>query len=182
MSARDDFGSTAGRPGGYGGGAGGLGNGGVGGGMGGGYAGGGAGINGGINSRTGLTTGNRMLGGPQGVQAMGRPGGMAMNPQAWGRMPSPPVTQGPIGRPPGLLDPAVPPVAASAPPPPQEPAWPWANPAVYNPYPQWSGQGSWNSNNAWNNDATTWPKQPGPASYDKNLTTNNFQGQGAPGR
>lgn len=81
MSARDDFGSNAGRPGGYNGGAGGLGNGGVGGGMGGGFAGGGAGINGGINSRTGMTTGTQW----NGTSAFGRPGGPAMG---WGMSPA----------------------------------------------------------------------------------------------
>lgn len=99
MSARDDFGSNAGRPGGYGGGAGGLGNGGVGGGMGGGFGGGGAGRMGGMGNRTGLTTGNRMYGG----MAMGRPGGLAQNMGAWGMRPQAPVQQGPMGQPPGLL-------------------------------------------------------------------------------
>ena len=70
MSARDDFGSSAGR----GPGAGGLGNGGIGGGMGGGSRGGGAGYNGGAGSRTGLTTGNTTYGNT----AFGRPGGDAV--------------------------------------------------------------------------------------------------------
>ena len=70
MSARDDFGSSAGR----GPGAGGLGNGGIGGGMGGGSRGGGAGYNGGAGSRTGLTTGNTIYGNT----AFGRPGGNAV--------------------------------------------------------------------------------------------------------
>ena len=70
MSARDDFGSSAGR----GPGAGGLGNGGVGGGMGGGSRGGGAGYNGGAGSRTGLTTGTTTYGNT----AFGRPGGNAV--------------------------------------------------------------------------------------------------------
>ena len=92
MPARDDFGSGAGRPGGFGGGAGGFGNGGVGGGMGGGYRGGGAGRMGGINSSTGLTTGNRMIGG----MAFGRPGGPAMNPGAFGYRPQAGIAQGPL--------------------------------------------------------------------------------------
>jgi hypothetical protein len=70
MSARDDFGSSAGR----GPGAGGLGNGGIGGGMGGGSRGGGAGYNGGAGSRTGLTTGTTTYGNT----AFGRPGGNAV--------------------------------------------------------------------------------------------------------
>ena len=70
MSARDDFGSSAGR----GPGAGGLGNGGVGGGMGGGSRGGGAGYNAGAGSRTGLTTGTTTYGNT----AFGRPGGNAV--------------------------------------------------------------------------------------------------------
>ncbi len=114
MSARDDFGSNAGTPRGYGGGgfggrAGGLGNGGVGGGMGGGMMGGGAARNGGIGSQTGLGTGNRMYGG----MAMGRPGGPAMNPGAWGVRPQPSVTQGPLSgmprqRVPGVVPASVP--------------------------------------------------------------------------
>jgi hypothetical protein len=60
--------------------------------MGGGFGGGGAGRNGGIGSRTGLTTGNRMYGG----MAMGRPGGPAMNPGAWGVQPQPAIGQGPL--------------------------------------------------------------------------------------
>ena len=111
MPARDDFGSGAGRPGGYGGGAGGLANGGIGGGMGGGMRGGGAGRNAGIGSRTGLTTGNRMLGG----MAVGRPGGPAMNPGAWGMAPSPAIGQGPLsgarprpaGAPPAGVNPVI---------------------------------------------------------------------------
>tara|TARA_R110000868_G_scaffold86298_3_gene242100 strand:+ start:496 stop:1290 length:795 start_codon:yes stop_codon:yes gene_type:complete len=70
MSARDDFGSSAGR----GPGAGGLGNGGIGGGMGGGSRGGGAGYNAGAGSRTGLTTGTTTYGNT----AFGRPGGNAV--------------------------------------------------------------------------------------------------------
>lgn len=69
MSARDDFGSSAGR----GPGAGGLGNGGIGGGMGAGSRGGGAGYNGGAGSRTGLTTGTTW----HGNTAFGAPGGTA---------------------------------------------------------------------------------------------------------
>lgn len=69
MSARDDFGSSAGR----GPGAGGLGNGGIGGGMGAGSRGGGAGYNGGAGSRTGLTTGTTW----HGNTAFGAPGGRA---------------------------------------------------------------------------------------------------------
>ena len=70
MSARDDFGSSAGR----GPGAGGLGNGGIGGGMSAGSRGGGAGYNGGAGSRTGLTTGTTTYGNT----AFGRPGGNAV--------------------------------------------------------------------------------------------------------
>lgn len=98
MSARDDFGSNAGRPGGYGGGAGGLGNGGTGGGMGGGMRGGGAGINGGVGSRTGLTTGNVMKGipGRDGLSFSGRPGSFAQQPGAFGMWGSPSIAQGPL--------------------------------------------------------------------------------------
>lgn len=116
MSARDAESGSSTYKGGSGR-AGGLGNGGVGGGMGGGgnYGGGmggGAARNGGIGSRTGLTTGNRMYGGT----AVGRPGGMAQNPGAWGVRPSPAITQAPLNRPavPGLLGPVVP---VDAPPP-----------------------------------------------------------------
>ena len=70
MSARDDFGSSAGR----GPGAGGLGNGGIGGGMSAGSRGGGAGYNAGAGSRTGLTTGTTTYGNT----AFGRPGGNAV--------------------------------------------------------------------------------------------------------
>lgn len=77
--------------------AGGLGNGGIGGGMGGGGnfgggRGGGASRNGGIGNRTGLTTGNRMYGG----MAVGRPGGPAMNPGAWGIRAAAPIGTGPL--------------------------------------------------------------------------------------
>jgi hypothetical protein len=108
MSLRDDFGSNAGTSRGYGGGgysgrAGGLGNGGVGGGMGGGMMGGGAARNGGIGSRTGMGTGKTMYGG----MAMGRPGGPAMNPGAWGVRHNPnAVAHSALtrpARPPGLL-------------------------------------------------------------------------------
>lgn len=95
MSARDDFGSDSGRPGGRGGSNGGLANGGVGGGRGGGGGGGGAGRNGGYGSNTGLTTGNRWTG----TTALGRPGGLARNPQAWGIRPQPTVSQAPLNRP-----------------------------------------------------------------------------------
>jgi len=87
MSARDDFGSTAGTSSSYKGGAGGLGNGGVGGGMGGGASGGGAGINGGAGSATGLRTNANMTGNT----AFGNPGGSAlgyamMDPSSMARM------------------------------------------------------------------------------------------------
>lgn len=117
MSARDSESGSSTYRGGSGS-AGGLGNGGIGGGMGGGgnYGGGmggGAGRNAGIGSRTGLTTGNRMYGGV----AMGRPGGPAMNPGAWGVRPQPAVTSRPLNRPavPGLLDQPVIPTAAIPP-------------------------------------------------------------------
>lgn len=71
MSARDDFGSMAGRSGGYNDRAGGIGNGGIGGGMHSGSMGGGAGRNGGAGSRTGLTTNSTW----HGNTAWGRPGG-----------------------------------------------------------------------------------------------------------
>lgn len=108
MSARDSAGPAG--PG--SGGAGGLANGGIGGGFGGGAAGGrggmgaGGGVNGGYGSQTGLTTGNRMYGGI----AVGRPGGAAMNPGAWGVRPQPSIAQAPMNRPavPGLLGPAAP--------------------------------------------------------------------------
>jgi hypothetical protein len=90
MPARDDAGSNYGRPGGSQ--NSGVNNGGVAGGMGGGFGGGGAGRMGGINSSTGLTTGNRMYGG----MAMGRPGGMAMNPGAFGYRPQAGIAQGPL--------------------------------------------------------------------------------------
>lgn len=101
MSARDDFGSNAGTSRGYAGGAGGLGNGGVGGGMGGGFQGGGAARNGGIGSRTGLTTGNKMVGipGRNGLTFSGRPGGFAKEPGAYGIQSLPAVAQGPLNRP-----------------------------------------------------------------------------------
>lgn len=80
MPLRDDFGGTAGTPGGYRGGAGGLGNGGLGGGMGGG--GGGGGFGGGMTQNTGMRTGAVM----PGTSMYGRPGGNAlgygMNPNA----------------------------------------------------------------------------------------------------
>jgi len=103
MSARDAESGSSSYKGGSGR-AGGLGNGGIGGGMGGGGnwgggMGGGAGRNGGIGNRTGMMTGNMMYGG----MAMGRPGGMAMNPGAWGMRPQAAVQQAPMGRPPGLL-------------------------------------------------------------------------------
>lgn len=90
MPARDDAGSNYGRPGGSQ--NSGVNNGGVAGGMGGGFGGGGSGRMGGVNSRTGLTTGNRMYGG----MAMGRPGGNAMNPGAWGVVQRSPIAQGPL--------------------------------------------------------------------------------------
>lgn len=109
MSARDSESGSSTYKGGSGS-AGGLGNGGIGGGRGGGGnygggGGGGAGRNGGIGSRTGLTTGNRMIGGV----ARGRPGGMAFNPGAWGIRQSP-VSRNKKAAPavPGLLGPAVP--------------------------------------------------------------------------
>lgn len=115
MSARDAESGSSTYKGGSGR-AGGLGNGGVGGGMGGGgnYGGGmggGAARNGGIGSRTGLTTGNRMIGGI----AVGRPGGLAQNPGAWGRRSMPGISQGLLNRPavPGLLGPT--PVPAAVP-------------------------------------------------------------------
>lgn len=113
MSARDSESGSSTYKGGSGS-AGGLGNGGIGGGMGGGGnygggGGGGAGRNGGIGSRTGLTTGNRMIGGT----ATGRPGGMAFNPGAWGIRQSPRAAR-PAAAVPGLLGPAVP--VASVPP------------------------------------------------------------------
>lgn len=103
MSARDAESGSSSYKGGSGR-AGGLGNGGIGGGMGGGGNwgggwGGGAGRMGGMGNRTGMMTGNMMYGG----MAMGRPGGMAMNPGAWGQRPQAPVQQGPMGQPPGLL-------------------------------------------------------------------------------
>lgn len=117
MSARDAESGSSTYKGGSGR-AGGLGNGGLGGGMGGGgnYGGGrggGAARNGGIGNRTGLTTGNRMVGG----MAQGRPGGMAMNPGAWGVRPQDIVTRAPMNRPtvPGLLGPVTPVPAAIAP-------------------------------------------------------------------
>ncbi|MEY2654459.1 MAG: hypothetical protein RLZZ524_1487, partial [Pseudomonadota bacterium] len=61
MSARDDFGSRAGTPGGYRGGAGGLGNGGLG------------GNGGGMTQNTGMRTGTQTQ-----PSAYGRPGGVAM--------------------------------------------------------------------------------------------------------
>lgn len=99
MSARDAESGSSSYKGGSGR-AGGLGNGGIGGGMGGGGnwgggMGGGAGRNGGIGNRTGMMTGNMMYGG----MAMGRPGGMAMNPGAWGQRPQAPVQQAPMNRP-----------------------------------------------------------------------------------
>lgn len=118
MSARDSESGSSTYKGGSGR-AGGLGNGGIGGGMGGGgnYGGGmggGAGRNGGIGNQTGLTTGNRMLGGV----AKGRPGGLAANRGAWGLPDLPQVAQHPLARPaaprvPGLLD--NPPAVAPAP-------------------------------------------------------------------
>ena len=99
MSARDSESGSSDYKGGSGS-AGGLGNGGVGGGRGGGGnarggGGGGAGRNGGADSRTGLTTGNRWTGNT----ALGRPGGLARNPQAWGVRPQPTVSQAPLNRP-----------------------------------------------------------------------------------
>ena len=99
MSARDAESGSSTYKGGSGR-AGGLGNGGIGGGMGGGGnwgggMGGGAGRNGGMNSRTGLTTGNNMFGG----MAFGRPGGMAMNPGAFGMRPQAAVQQQALNRP-----------------------------------------------------------------------------------
>lgn len=117
MSARDSESGSSTYKGGSGR-AGGLGNGGLGGGMGGGgnYGGGmggGAARNGGIGNRTGLATGNRMVGG----MAQGRPGGMAMNPGAWGVRPQDIVTRAPMNRPtvPGLLSPTLPVPAAALP-------------------------------------------------------------------
>lgn len=100
--------------------AGGIGNGGVGGGMGGGGNWGVGGTNRGGAARnggyaagtTGLTTGTVMRGvaGPNGFTAVGRPGGMAMNPGAWGVRPQDVITRAPMNRPtvPGLLGPAAP--------------------------------------------------------------------------
>jgi hypothetical protein len=139
MSARDAESGSSTYKGGSGR-AGGLGNGGIGGGMGGGgnYGGGmggGAGRNGGIGNRTGLTTGNRMVGGV----AKGRPGGLAMNPGAWGVRPTAPVRSGPMGRPavPGLLGATPAPVAGVNPVPETVPAAVSAatfqNPYEFNP-------------------------------------------------
>ena len=141
MSARDAESGSSTYKGGSGR-AGGLGNGGIGGGMGGGGnhgggMGGGAGRNGGIGNQTGLTTGNRMIGGV----AYGRPGGLARNPGAWGIAPTPPVTSRPLNRPavPGLLNPAVPPPAAI---PPEVPAPP-QQPPIQGWLPGWPGTGMW---------------------------------------
>ena len=74
--------------------------------------GGGAGRNGGIGSRTGLTTGTKMVGTPgrDGLSATGRPGGMAQNPGAWGMRPQSSIARGTLGAPavPGLLAEPVP--------------------------------------------------------------------------
>lgn len=187
MSARDDFGSNAGRPGGYGGGAGGLGNGGVGGGMGGGFGGGGAGRMGGMGNRTGLTTGNRMYGG----MAMGRPGGLAQNMGAWGMRPQAPVQQAPMNRPahPGLLGNPIP--ASSIPderilavedvPPPQ--------PSVMGYLPGWPGTGMWwgNQPHYMNNSGLNPPAAPAPSTpkyqdqvpQDPSFPGNTYQGWGS---
>lgn len=143
MSARDDFGSRSGTPGGYGDRAGGLGNGGIGGGMGGGQGGGGAGRNGGIGSRTGLTTGNKMIGG----RATGRPGGYAQNPGAWGLHAWPSVSQSPLTRP---ARPAVPGLLTQTPVPPVEQP-------VIGYLPGWPGTGLW-----WG-DQPPWNNNPVPA-------------------
>lgn len=112
MSARDsESGSSSYRGGSRS--AGGLGNGGIGGGRGGGGnfgggMGGGAGRIGGIGSRTGLTTGTKMVGTPgrDGLSATGRPGGKAQNPGAWGMRPQSSIARGTLGAPPAA--PAVP--------------------------------------------------------------------------
>lgn len=144
MSARDDFGSDAGRGSSYKGGAGGLGNGGVGGGRGGGAGGGGAGRNGGIGSQTGLTTGNKMYG----TSAYGRPGGRAQNPGAWGVRPGPNIQQGPLNRPtyPGPISYVNPPVS-----PQPQPGLSFTYDTLLPPgaYPgnYWAGGAMWNNVN-----------------------------------
>ena len=164
MSARDSESGSSTYKGGSGR-AGGLGNGGIGGGMGGGgnYGGGmggGAGRNGGIGNRTGLTTGNRMYGG----MAFGRPGGLALNPGAWGVHPTPAIAQGPLaGR---TKKGAVTAVPASIPgvnpvpediPPPQ--------PSVIGYLPGWPGTGMWwgNQPTYMNNSGLNPPAAPAPA-------------------
>lgn len=167
MSARDAESGSSTYKGGSGR-AGGLGNGGIGGGMGGGGNssggfGGGAGRMGGMGNRTGMMTGNTMFGG----MALGRPGGMAMNPGAWGMRPQAAVQQGPLGRPanPGLLGNPVP--ASSIPderilsvedvPAPQ--------PSVIGYLPGWPGTGMWwgNQPNYMNNSGLNPPAAPAPA-------------------
>jgi hypothetical protein len=196
MAARDDFGSNAGTPRGYGGGgysgrAGGLGNGGVGGGMGGGFAGGGAGRNGGINSRTGLGTGKTMFDG----MAMGRPGGPAMNPGAWGVRPQSQVSQGPMNRPtrPGLLGnptpvsiPGVNPVPEDIPP--QTPGGypqflspnlgPLPPPSYTPPSMPIQGPGAVGPTGYWQKNPTGYPQWAGGW---KNQTDNYTQGNTYPG-
>lgn len=136
MSARDAESGSSTYKGGSGR-AGGLGNGGLGGGMGGGgnYGGGmggGAARYGGLGNRTGLTTGNRMVGipGRDGLTFRGRPGGFAQQPGAFGIQSLPAVSSAPLTRPtvPGILGPAAPSVVPQIEDVPMPPM-----PAPYNP-------------------------------------------------
>lgn len=147
MSARDDFGSMAGRPGGYNDRAGGLGNGGIGGGMHSGSMGGGAGRNGGTGSDTGLSTGNKW----HGNTAWGRPGGSV---QGYGtRRPNGQMVdpRRPDGSRPVIssaISQAAPPVRPAGAPPPavaQPPVGmpPPRQPSVQGWLPSWPGTGQW---------------------------------------
>lgn len=201
MSARDsESGSSS-----YKGGsrsAGGLGNGGIGGGRGGGGnfgggMGGGAGRIGGIGSRTGLTTGTKMVGTPglDGLSATGRPGGMAQNPGAWGMRPQSSIARGTLGAPaapavPGLLAepvavPAAVPTIEDVPLPPAFINNPFVNrPAAPQPAsPSWS-YGMWQKNptsypqyaNSWDKSTWGYTHAPNTAPNTHELSSRNWSG------
>jgi len=57
-------------------------------------------------------------------------------------------------------------------------AWPWANPAVINPFPQFAGMGGWLRGANWNNDARSWPKSRNTDVYKNNLGNGGGYGPG----
>lgn len=124
--------------------------------------------------------GQPMFGGLLGDDTFTAPNATAAYAQAyerWRQMTAPQVTQ-PVARPTGR--PAIgQPVEDLFEVPVSMPAsWPWANPAVINPFPQYAGQGGWLRGANWNNDAGSWPRSRNTDVYQNNLGNGGGYGPG----